>query len=444
MKMENKKFTAGFGGIAKAVLSRAVMITFVFALIFIGLLGDVEGLFGIFWLAVIGSAVWEVMHALTVEVSSDGIRITKAGKNPVFYGFDKWNISTVGKSTIRASMRKLDKNEDTPCKSFPKSTFDELTRYIRKRQEVYTMNRAAGVQMSVDDSSTKPEKSSADRLKDAAIRAAAASAAAAARNPYAKKNASAQAARTIPEKAIADKPANPAAEKPIETVKVDSIPVITETPKITETTKITATPEIAETPKITEIPGIADLPKTNDWSEFVSAKPKPSEHKHGEDFHKAVFYYPRRDIEERTERQSTISTLVTLALSIAVFLIAYIGAPQYLLSEALAISVVCVAVIGFIAGSKASKLHGMPSKLEVTENHFVVDNTRYRLGEMTSKSMTSPNTRSGSRFIRFGYSGKQIVCALGPCSKSGTNSDEYFSRYNELCDKLKEKGFKCV
>ena len=433
--MENKKFTAGFGGIAKAVLSRAVMITFVFALIFIGLLGDVEGLFGIFWLAVIGSAVWEVMHAVTVEVSSDGIRITKAGNNPVFYGFDKWNISTVGKSTIRASMRKLDKNEDTPCKSFPKSTFDELTRYIRKRQEVYTMNRASGVQMPVDDSSTKPAKSSADRQKDAAIRAAAASAAAAARNPYAKKNASAVSARTIPEKSIADKPA---AKTPIETVKVDSAPVITETPKITET------PVIDETPKITETPGVADLPKTNNWSEFVSEKPKPSEHKHGEDFHKAVFYYPRRDIEERTERQSTISTLVTLALSIAVFLIAYIGAPQYLLSEALAISVVCVAVIGFITGSKASKLHGMPSKLEVTENHFVVDNTRYRLGEMTSKSMTSPNSRSGSRFIRFGYSGKQIVCALGPCSKSRTNSDEYFSRYNELCDKLKEKGFKCV
>ena len=125
-------------------------------------------------------------------------------------------------------------------------------------------------------------------------------------------------------------------------------------------------------------------------------------------------------------------------------MLAYLAAPMFVLIEAGGIAIVCVIVIGCLIGSKAAKLRGMPSKLEVTENHFVVDNTRYRLGEMTSKSMTPPGTKIGSREIRFSYAGKQITCALGPCAKSEKTADEYFSRYSELCDRLKEKGFKCV
>lgn len=429
--MENKKFTAGFAGMAKAVIVRAAAITFVCALVFVGAFGDFAGAGAIFWLAVIGSFVWEVVHMVTVEVKENGVTITKAGNTPVFYGFDKWSITTVGKN-IRASMKRSDKYEDTKCASFTKSTFDELTRYIKKRQQVYGMSStpgtASGVQMTIDDAAKKQDMN--DRLKEAAKRAAESSAAAAARNPYAKKTG------TAAKQKVATAPAGTASNSKITaapvSVKVDAPPTINESVKITET------------PKITEVPGVNDLPKTGDWSEFVKAEPKKSAHDHGEDFHKAVFYYPRRDIEERTERNSTLAILVTLALGVLTFLLAYLAAPMFALIEAGGIAIVCVVVIGCLIGSKAAKLRGMPSKLEVTENHFVVDNTRYRLGEMTAKSMTPPGTKIGSREIRFNYAGKQITCALGPCAKSEKTADEYFSRYSELCDRLKEKGFKCV
>ena len=429
--MENKKFTAGFAGMAKAVIVRAAAITFVFALVCVGAFGDFDGVGAVFWLAVIGSFVWEVVHMVTVEVKESGVTITKAGNTPVFYGFDKCNITTVGKNTIRASMRRSDKYEDIKCAGFTKSTFDELTKYIRKRQQVYGMSStpvtASGVQMTIDDAAKKQDMN--DRLTEAAKRAAESSAAAAARNPYAKKTGTAAKPRVaaVP----AGTTAKPKITEPV-SVKVDAPPIINESVAITET------------PKITEVPGVNDLPKTGDWSEFVRAEPKKSEHDHGEDFHKAVFYYPRRDIEERTERNSTLAILVTLALGVLTFLLAYLAAPMFVLIEAGGIAIVCVVVIGCLIGSKAAKLRGMPSKLEVTENHFVVDNTRYRLGEMTSKSMTPPGTKIGSREIRFGYAGKQIICALGPCVKSEKTADEYFSRYSELCDRLKEKGFKCV
>ena len=442
--MENKKFTAGFAGMAKAVIVRAAVITFVCAIVFIGAFGDFDGVGAVFWLAVIGSFVWEIVHMVTVEVRDSGVTITKAGNTPVFYGFDKCNITTVGKNTIRATMRKSDKHEDIKCAGFTKSTCDELTKYIRKRQQVYGMSSvpmtASGVQMTIDDAAKKQDMN--DRLREAAKRAAESSSAAAARNPYAKKTG------TTSKPEVTAVPAG-AASKP----KVTVAPAgTTSKPKITEpgSVKVDAPPTInesitiTETPKITEIPGVSDLPKTNDWSEFVRAEPKKSEHNHGEDFHKAVFYYPRRDIEERTERNSTLAILATLAFGVLIFLLAYLAAPMFVLIEAGGIAIVCVIVIGCLIGSKAAKLRGMPSKLEVTENHFVVDNTRYRLGEMTSKSMTPPGTKIGNREIRFGYAGKQITCALGPCAKSEKTADEYFSRYSELCDRLKEKGFKCV
>ena len=438
--VENKKFTAGVGGTMKAAFIRAVVITFVAALVFVGAFGSGDGVFAVFWLALIGSFVWEFANIVTVEVQSDGVSVSKSGNKATFYKYEKWYFSERGKNTLHAEMRKLDKTEDIVLKNFPSGTFRELSTLIKKRQEAYFLNKSAanreisdqkpttGTQTTISDMTKTESRASGYDFAKRAEAARASAADAAARNPYAKKPAATSSGE---KKLTVTAGAAPAAKTPEKPEKAGS-PEIPETPKI------------GETPKITGIPGISDLPDTSDFEKFLSEKPKASDHDHGEDFHKAVFYYPRRDIEERVERVTTIKILTAITLAVAVFLAAYILAPGFAVYEALFIGVVCLFSIGIAVGKKRAKLAGMPSKIEVTKNHLVLDNTRYRVGEMTSKTMTPPGTKTGNRVLRFSYAGKTIVCPLGPCAKPKKDQDEYFGRYSELCDALSEKGFKCL
>lgn len=438
--VENRKFTAGVGGTIKAAFIRAVVITFVAALVFVGAFGSRDGVFAVFWLALIGSFVWEFANTVTVEVQSDGVSISKSGNKATFYKYEKWYFSERGKNTLHAEMRKLDKTEDIVLKNFPSGTFRELSTLIKKRQEAYFLNKSAanrgisdqkpttGTQTTISDMTKSESRASGYDFAKRAEAARASAADAASRNPYAKKPAATSSGE---KKLTVTASAAPAAKTPEKPEKAGS-PEIPETPKI------------GETPKITGIPGISDLPDTSDFEKFLAEKPKASDHDHGEDFHKAVFYYPRRDIEERVERVTTIKILTAITLAVAVFLAAYILAPGFAVYEALFIGVVCLFSIGVAVGKKRAKLAGMPSKIEVTKNHLVLDNTRYRVGEMTSKTMTPPGTKTGNRVLRFSYAGKTIVCPLGPCAKSKKDQDEYFGRYSELCDALSEKGFKCL
>ena len=439
--VENKKFTAGVGGTIKAAIIRAVVITFVAALIFVGAFGSGDGVLAVFWLALIGSFIWEFANIVTVEVRSDGVSVSKSGNKATFYTYEKWYFSERGKNTLHAEMRKLDKTEDIVLKNFPSGTFRELSTLIKKRQEAYFLNKSAanrgvgdkpttGTQTTISDMAKTESRASGYDFAKRAEAARASSAEASARNPYAKKPTSVPAVTSAKDAKITPVPAS---------VKVK--PAAAES---SVTSGIPETPKVGETPKITGIPGISDLPDTSDFEKFLSEKPKASEHDHGEDFHKAVFYYPRRDIEDRVERVTTIKILTAITLAVAVFLAAYIFAPGFAVYEALFIGVVCLFSIGIAVGKKRAKLSGMPSKLEVTKNHLVLDNTRYRVGEMSSKFMTSPGTKAGNRVLRFSYAGKTIVCPLGPCAKPKKDQDEYFGRYSELCGALSEKGFECL
>lgn len=405
--MENKKFSAGFDGIAKTVIVRAVTITFVLTFLTVMFFDSADLVGAIFWLSLVGTAIFETARSVTLEVRADGVSFSKLGGSPVFYKYEKWYLSPVkGKLVLRAEMRELEKFEDINCRCFTKKKFGELTALIKKRQDAYFVNRRnapAGGGLSRDEYIAEAIATAAER------------------NPYAKK--SKTAAKSIPTKA-------PISEITDRSVDIQQNPAVS-TP---ETIKLPDPPEIHDFPQITVEQKIP---------EHTEIKPAAFTHDHGEDFQKAVFYYPRRDIQERAERRSTIAVLVVMLLSVAAFLVCYIAAPGFALAEGAAALTVCVLVSAALIGSKTAKLRGMPSKLEVTKNHFVVDNTRYRFGEMTGRRMTDPKAESGSRSIRFVYGGKQIVCALGPCIKSEKHADEFFGRYGELCALLEEKDFKC-
>lgn len=392
--MGNKKFTAGLSGIAKAVAVRAAAITFVLTILSVMFFRSVDMIGAVFWFSLIGSAIWEASNAVTLEVRADGVSICKAGSSPVFYKYEKWYLSPAkGKLALRAEMRELDKTEDIVCRCFPKKRFDELAALVKKRQDAYFQNR----RNAPAGNSLSREEYIAEAIATAAER-----------NPYAKKKAPAQ----TPAPAKSPAPAQSSAP-------------------------VTAKPAEAK----------ADAQLTNQAQPVtvhIEIEPTPSKHDHGEDFHKAVFYYPRRDIEERIERGSTIAVLTVLFLAVAAFLVSYIAAPELVIAEGSAVLLIGAVFIALILGSKAARLRGMPSKLEVTQNHFVVDNTRYRFGEMSDKSMTNPKSASGSRSIRFMCGGKQVVCSLGSCAKNERRADGYFGRYGELCALLKEKGFKCL
>ncbi len=405
--MENKKFSAGFSGIAKTVIVRSVAIIFVLTFLTVMFFDSVDLVGAIFWLSLVGTAIYETARSVTLEVRADGVSFSKIGGSPVFYKYEKWYLSPVkGKLVLRAEMRELEKYEDIACRCFTKKKFDELTALIKKRQDAYFVNRRnapAGGGLSRDEYIAEAIATAAER------------------NPYAKK--SKTAAKSIPTKA-------PISEITDRSVDIQQKPSVSSP----ETIKLPDPPEIRDFPQITVEQKIP---------EHTEIKPAAFTHDHGEDFQKAVFYYPRRDIQERAERRSTIAVLVVMLLSVAAFLVCYIASPGFVLAQGAAALTVCVLVSAALIGSKTAKLRGMPSKLEVTKNHFVVDNTRYRFGEMTDRRMTDPKAESGSRSIRFVYGGKQIVCALGPCSKSEKQADEFFGRYGELCALLEEKNFKC-
>ncbi len=480
--MNDKEFTAGLGSTIKAAFKRAFWITFIFLLITVATVGDVSGVIAaIFWVMLLASGFWEFTHAVTLEVESDGLKVTRGG-NSDFYKYAVWYISYTSKTTIVAENRKLDDREEIICRNFSRSMMLRLSKEIKDQQDEFFVRRAMrenGEQMTIDELEKRINEAHADAKHLSANRAAPlnngsaqsdtrsasqraeaakrASSEAAARNPYAKRSGDTKPAelktRTVSESvgstSTVIKTIDPnglskergSVDIP-EPPSIDKVELTVEAPKPDDLPRVEAVSRIDVTARTIESPGIADLPKTSNWDEFVAKKPKPSAHEHGEDFHKKVFYYPRRDVSERAERRFTLTLLSTLAISIAVFLLLYIVAPRYALAEALMILAVCAAVIGFTAASNRAKLHGMVSKLEVTENHLVLDNTRYRLRELSNKTMTPPEQASGRRFIRFNYEGKTIVCPLGPCDKTKRSSDEYFGRYEELFEALGEKGFR--
>ncbi len=483
LKMNDNKFTAGLGSTIKAAFKRAFWITFIFSLIMVATVGNVSGVIAaIFWVMLLAGGFWELTHAVTLEVGADGLKVTRGGDSD-FYKYAVWYIFYTGKTTIIAENRKLDDREEINCRNFSRSTMLRLSKEIKDRQDEFFVRRAMrdnGEQMTIDELGKRINEAHADAKHLAANRAAPssssssrndtrsasqraeaakrASAEAAARNPYSKRSGDTKptesktrtVAETIGSTSTVIKTIDPNGLSPKERGSVDipeppsidKVELTVEAPKPSDLPKVEAVSRIDVTARTIESPGIADLPKTSNWEEFVAKKPKPSTHEHGEDFHKKVFYYPRRDVSERAERRFTLTLLSTLAISTAVFLLLYIAAPRYALAEALMILAGCAAVIGFTAASNRTKLHGMVSKLEVTENHLVLDNTRYRLRELSNKTMTPPEQASGRRFIRFNYEGKTIVCPLGPCEKTKRSSDEYFGRYEELFEALGEKGFR--
>lgn len=434
--MTDKKFTSGIGTVAKAAFKRAFWITFVIGLVCISIFGDIEEmLFAIFWITLLGAFFWEFTHTVAVEVRSDGISVSYFASEPVIYKYEKYYIAPKGRLTLLIEDRKLSRSEEIICRGFSSSEFDKCSKLIKARQDEFFVRRAMKNDVGAEPESRNEAQNKGQSAAQRAVAAKRASASAASRNPYAKGNGASKGRNSS-----ASMSASTAASTTITIVKPEGLelpkpPTIDELP----TVEPLRTDVIVSIP---ESPGIADLPKTSDFDEFVAKKPKPSAHEHGEDFNKKVFYYPRRNIVDSSERIMTMTLLSTLAISIAIFLALYILAPQYLAAEATLLVIICAGIIGYTSISNRIKLSGIPSKLEITESYLIIDNTRYRFRELSEMTMTAPDKKSGIRSIRFVFDAKTVVCRLGPAVKTERNSEGYFNRYDELFEALSEKGFR--
>ncbi|MFQ9149895.1 MAG: hypothetical protein ACLR5G_17275 [Eubacteriales bacterium] len=159
-------------------------------------------------------------------------------------------------------------------------------------------------------------------------RAAETAAEASKRNPYSKNyvgNAAPKPKQVVTGVPVTPKPTEAKAEavktEPAKAEPVKAEPVKSEpapTPTITDLSKDIP----ADYNKLPEIGKISDadyrsmpeitVPSFDEKLPEVGAAPVPSKHDHGEDFHKIVFYYPKRSISERIERSNALFVLWTL------------------------------------------------------------------------------------------------------------------------------------
>lgn len=473
--MRSRNFKCGAAGHIRSAVVRAIIIFFILAFLFIFVAGDFDAVGGGLYLALICSFVWEAFHTCSITVSPDGVSYLRNGKSPVFYKFANYYFSESGsKTALRAEHRSTSKVEELQCFSFSKPQFKEMLELIKQYQSSYFTMRsqpgAVGNDNFSGNISRQPGKTSAPTASDYAKN-----------NPYSKEYKN----RAVKQLTVDDMPKSaPAAPKP-ETIAAD-VPkpetVAADVPK--SETVVTAAPEPpkpapapksesikpksasvtlpeadknmsasehfakdipADYNKIPEMPAFDDtayrnLPEIGSVGGEISSK--EFTHEHGEDFHKSVFYYPRRAITEQSERANVLSVLYILAAGVIAFLAWYLifGGSGLEGKAALIIAVICVSAIAITLIVRGGRTRNLFSKLEITRNHLVIDNVRYRFAEMTNMRMTSPDESSGVRRISFTYDGKGRVYTLGPCKKSG-RAEDYFNRYAELCDLLRDRGF---
>ena len=453
--------------------------------------GGFEGFGVVVWLAAIGCGVWEFLSTVVIDVNSDGVIYRKSGKEPVRYTFADYYISpsSDGMSLI-AEHRKSGKTETIKCTSFDKATITDAAMYIKSASSAYFLNRRSAPAEPAKDSTP------AANMKRAAETAAEASK----RNPYSKNyvgnaapkpkqvvtgvpvtpkptEAKAEAVKTEPAKAELVKAEPVKAElvkaelvkaEPVKAEPVKAEPVKSEpapTPTITDLSKDIP----ADYNKLPEIGKISDadyrsmpeiiVPSFDEKLPEVGAAPVPSKHDHGEDFHKIVFYYPKRSISERIERSNALFVLWTLFFAVLAFLGGYIalGAlrtavgddiyiPGYvtiLLAGVIALAAMIVIAVRVVSGAAVTSR--IFSKLEITEHHLVIDNVRCRFDKMSSMTMTAPATASGRRGLSYRFDGKVFDYDLGPAVKpSGKRSDEFFTRYDDLWRELSVRGFRAI
>lgn len=441
--------------------------------------GGFEGFGVIAWMAAIGCGVWEFLSTVVIDVNSDGVIYRKSGKEPVRYSFADYYISTSsdGMSLI-AEHRKSGKTEMLKCTSFDKATITDAATYIKSASSAYFLNRRSAPAEPAKD--TTP----AANLKRAAEAAAEAASDVSKRNPYSKNYAGNTAPK--PKKIVTAVPVTPNLATPTTVTPKPTTSKLT-TPKSTETVKtepvktesVKAKP-VSDIPtlskdipadynKLPEIGKISDegyrsmpeitVPSFDEKLPDIDAAPKPSKHDHGEDFHKIVFYYPKRSITERIERSNALFVLWALFFAVLAFLGGYIalGAlrtavgdeiyiPGYvtmLLAGVIALVAVIVIAVRVVSGAAVTSR--IFSKLEITEHHLVIDNVRCRFDKMSSMTMTAPAMASGRRHLSYRFDGKAFDYDLGPAVKPiGKRSDEFFTRYDDLWRELSVRGFRAV
>ena len=413
------------------------------------------------WLAAIGCGVWEFLSTVVIDVNPDGVIYRKSGKEPVRYPFADYYISpsSDGMSLI-AEHRKTGKTETIKCTSFDKATITDAAMYIKSASRAYFLNRRSAPVEPAKDSTP------AANMKRAAETAAEASK----RNPYSKN----YVGNTVPKPKqivtgvpVTPKPAEAKAEA-VKTEPAKAEPVKSE-PAPTPTVPDLSKDIPADYNKLPEIGKISDadyrsmpeiaVPSFDEKLPEVGDAPVPSKHDHGEDFHKIVFYYPKRSISERIERSNALFVLWTLFFAVLAFLGGYIalGAlrtavgdeiyiPGYvtmLLAGVIALVAVIVITVRVVSGAAVTSR--IFSKLEITEHHLVIDNVRCRFDKMSSMTMTAPATASGRRRLSYRFDGKTFDYDLGPAVKpSGKRSDEFFTRYDDLWHELSTRGFRAI
>ncbi|MCI8387367.1 MAG: hypothetical protein HFE63_02730 [Clostridiales bacterium] len=502
--MENKTYKCAFAGHIRSVMIRAVIITFCAAFVTLFLYNSFYAAGTIFWFALIGSAIYELINSSKVTVRPDGVLYEKPGKQGMLYKYDLYYFSEVsGKTTVKVERRKTARVEELPCHSFDKKLFAEMMAFIQKSQSQYFLNRSHSSVVGKDNYAKAKSPSTGKPVNTAAKAASTAvkpnntnntASAAAKNNPYSKEYkgrtqaAPAQNPAAAPEKIlktvqvqqtpITTQPSNtqnitsaqpkPAAPKPAATVSQPKITVKPEPPKgeispksdtnIVDSVLTTFNNEIpSDYNKIPELPKFDDtayrqLPDINSIGS-TSKNDTPEKtaftHDHGEDFHKQVFYYPKRAITEAVERTNALAVLYIIGGAILSYLIWYLVyasgwyVEQNILYKAAGVFAVLavVAIVLFLTVRK-NRLGNIFSKLEITDNYIVIDNKRYKYANMSNKHISPNDISVPVRKISFTCDGANIVYTLGPSKKPSRSSNTYFTRYSELCDALREKGFK--
>ncbi len=388
----------------KSVLTKTIFITFVVTLFFAITAGEPAMGISLFNVILIGASVYEYANKITVSIFMDGVRIARGSKQREIK-FEIYKISSTVHGKLTIVDRRSAKKDTVVCGGFNKKLFGEMMTAISKRQTEYYLRRNASGEFS---SSAKINKSSKETASDASKR-----------NPYSKSDPPKSDANPIPQK--------------IQTIANDIVAI--------GTAAISTTPIKNKNAKVEKI---ESEPARKNESESTLVPDNASSE--AESLTRHDFHYPRRDIVEKVEMANIMTALCGALIIVAVFLIWYITIGAFkggVIAFACALLAIGAITITAIIVKRKLQLGKLFSKIEITDNYLIIDNSRYRFADMTEMKITSPESNDGIRKLSFAYDGRRVVYSLGKATQSSDKRDiQSFPRYRELCRLLKQKGFK--
>lgn len=496
MPVKTSSFKCGFNAHVRSVAIRMVFCFFI-ALFLSLFFFDGFYFFGeMIFIAFIGLVIFEFLNSTEIIVTDGRLVVSKRGRETHAYDYKTYYISLSNdKRSLIVEHRQNGTKETLKCPYFDEGMLAEIAETVKIAQKSWYLARSAANQTSKNLYAAA--KTASETAKSVTMTAAEASK----RNPYSKNYvpptgkaqspqaasyaASTSAKPTFSATSAVSGQSNQPSGSQISTNQTFSnasaakehsstvSPIMSavksdDSQKASKASEITAAKLLGgDIPsnynKIPELPKISDedykrlpdiVPPSFSQNKADSAPAKTFTHDHGEDFHKIVFYYPRRNITERTERTNALFVLYTLAASVLVFLMTYIltySVPEIMIENT---NFIMIATAGILVAASVALiaarlvysrmiLSGLFSKLEITDENLVIDNIRYKFSEMSEMYITPNRLDSGRRMLSFKTGGKTVLKGLGPSNKPAKKrTDEYFTRYAELVSELKKRGFK--